>query len=267
MDALVKFESAFMEETVFLTLKELEKSGERSRLKSFNAQKDLLYEKKRDEKAFHGFYENHFETLGLKAIFEKVISEFPLLGNFHARVIVRGVFSRKHEGAELYVEGESKTVVFGIQTTRISCHDLLRAFLRHELLRVSDMLDPVFEYSPEAPLEGLNDVENNLIRERFSALWNRYIDSRLGGQSFSESARFTQKELIAMARDERFSKSHKDGGRVCSLCGFPSFDRVGDWTGEGKLRMIEAIRADHPDWTPSMDSCRQCFEMHQAQRR
>lgn len=240
MDALVKFESAFIEEAVFLTLQALEKSGERSLLQSFNAQKDLLYEKKLDEKAFHGFYENHFETLGLKAMFVNVISEFPLLGNSRARVIVRGVFSRKHEGAELYVDGELRTVVLGIQTTRILCHDSLRAFLRHELLRVSDMLDPVFEYSPEAPLGGVNDAENNIIRERFSELWNNTIVARLDRQN-SNPKRFTQKDLITLARDETVERGSKLGGFICPLCGFPSFNKVGGY------------------------SCRQCFEMVQAQ--
>ena len=240
MDALVKFESAFIEEAVFLTLQALEKGGERSLPQSFNAQKDLLYEKKLDEKAFHGFYENHFETLGLKAVFVNVISEFPLLGNSHARVIVRGVFSRKHEGAELYVDGELRTVVLGVQTTRISCHDSLRAFLRHELLRVSDMLDPAFEYSPETLLGGVNDAENNLIRERFSELWNHAIAARLDRQN-SDSKPFTQKDLIALARDETSERGSKLGGFICPLCGFPSFDKVGDY------------------------SCRQCFEMIQVQ--
>ena len=130
---------------------------------------------------------------------------------------------------------------------------------------VSDMLDPYFEYSPDAPLGGENDAEDDLIRERFAALWNVTIRSRLDNKVFSGSKRLTQKQLIATARDERSARNFKDGGFICPLCGFPTFDRVVDWNGAEKLRVAEAIQADRPDWDPSMDSCRQCFDIYRAQ--
>lgn len=265
MKALIKFEQAFVEGAVFWIVKALQDGGDRLFARSFNTEKDFLYERHGDEKDFSGFFEKNFEKLGLKASFESIFSEFPLLDDSHVTIFVRSAFSRKQEGAELYVEGKSRTVVLGMQTERILYQGLLKTFLKHELLRVSDMLDPYFEYSPDAPLGGENDAENDLIRERFAALWNDYIHARLGDDVFPGFKLFTQGQLIATARDERSARHSKDGCFLCPLCGFPSFDRVGDWSGAERLRVAEAIQADRSDWDPSMDSCRQCFEMYHAQ--
>lgn len=241
MEIPVKFEQAFLEDAVFLSIKSHEDRGDSALVRSFNTQKDLLYEKKADEKAFREFYENQFKRLGLGAVFESVLSEHAFFHDSRMRVFVRRVFNRKHEGGELYVDGGFKTVLLNIQAGRFLDPTWLKNFLRRELLRVSDMLDPGFDYSPQAPLGGVNDAENDLIREIFSALWNRYIHSRLDGPAFFESKRFTQGQLIEMAKDERASNDLKEGRLICPLCGFPSFDKVDE------------------------RSCRQCFEMIQAQ--
>ena len=243
MSVLVKFDPAFTEDAVFLTIKTHEKHGDYLPVQSFNAQKDLLYEKGSDEKAFREFYENYFQKLGLGVMFENALLECVILKDSGARISVRRVFSRRHEGSELYVDGNSKTVLLSVRPERLAEPEVLKKFLYHELLRVSDMLDPAFEYSPRAPLEGVNDAENELIRERFSALWNRSIRLRLDRNvgSSKRIPEWTQKELIEMARDGIREKNNHGGGFICPLCGFPSFDRA-----------------------PSMDSCRQCFEMGQV---
>ncbi len=264
METPVRFESTFFEDAVFLSIKSLEERGDTTFVQRFNAEKDSFYEKKADEKAFQEFYENQFKRLDLGAAFESILSQHVFFNEPSLTFFVRRIFSRKHEGSELFVDGCAKTVVLNIQVERFMEPEYLTNFLKHEFLRVSDMLDPAFEYSPEAPLGGVNDSENNLIRERFSALWNRYIHSRLNGGAFFEPGRFTQGRLISMARDERTSKGFKDGGLICSLCGFPSFDKIGDWSEPKKLRVAKSIQEDRPDWDPSMDSCRQCFEMIQA---
>ncbi len=265
MKALIKFEPAFVESAVFWTVKLLQEGGDQLLAHSFNAEKDVLYERHGDEKDFSEFFKKNFEKLGLKASFESIFSEFHFLDDSHVTIFVRSVFSRKQEGAELYIEGESRTVVLEIQAERILYPGFLKTFLRHELLRVSDMLDPCFEYSPDAPLGGENDAEDDLIRERFAALWNDTIRSRLGNRVFSGSRHLTQKQLIATARDERSARLSKDGCFLCPLCRFPCFDRIVDWSGAEKLRIAEAIQADRSDWNPLMDSCRQCFEMYQTQ--
>src|SRR3989338_5612597 len=144
MTTAVRFEAAFIEDGVFLAIRSYEKRGDFLLVQSFNAQKDLLYEKVADETAFREFYESFFLQLGLNTIFENIISEYPLLTRQDARISVKRVFSRKHEGGELYVDGNLKTVVLNVQPDRLIEPEALQKFLRHELLRVTDMLDPVF---------------------------------------------------------------------------------------------------------------------------
>ena len=121
MKALIQFEPAFVEGAVFWSVKSLQERGDRLFSRSFNTENDILYERHGDEKDFSELFEKNFEKLGLKASFESIFSEFPLLDDSRVTIFVRSVFSRKQEGAELYIEGELRTVVLEIQAERILC--------------------------------------------------------------------------------------------------------------------------------------------------
>jgi len=263
--ALLKFEPAFVESAVFWRIKSLEASGDQADVQSLNADKDNLYEQPGGEKAFRQCFENSFERLGIKGFFEAVLSERPLLDRQDVTIFIRSAFNRKQEGAELYVDGETKTVLVGVQAESVRHLQPLRVFLRHEFLRVSDMLDPSFDYSPSVSLGGRNDAENHLIRERFAALWDDDIRIRLEAVPPRRDKRLTQGQLIAMARDERVANNFKKGSFVCPLCGFGGFDRTLDWSGARKSHLATVIQSDRPDWNSTMDCCRQCSDMYQAQ--
>lgn len=232
-----------MEDWVFLAVRRMERSGGSASVDSFNARREILYEKKADESAFREFYAAASRQMGLEVAFKRVISEYPDLTRRGVRFVVKRAYRGKDEGAELYVEAEGKTLLLSIRTERASEPPALENFLRHELLRASDMLDPAFEYSPGAPLGGSSAVEDELIREQFAASWNESISSRLGpGRDLSaREARRTQTEFLAEAKKEVQERNRGGGGFVCPSCGFQSFDRG-----------------------PSSGSCRQCSEMAQA---
>ncbi|MCG3177158.1 MAG: hypothetical protein MOGMAGMI_02126 [Candidatus Omnitrophica bacterium] len=260
----VGFEPSLLEEAVFLFTRQQEREGSIDRPGSLDNLREVLYEKGEDEAGFRRFYQERFEGLGLGEMFRKILSQHPCLDRPDLSVCVRRVFSRKHEGSELYVDGPTKTAVIRLRADSFLEPDRLAVFLRREVLRISDMLDPCFEYSPEAQLGGAHDVSNDLIRERFSVLWDRYIDARLDGAPLSASARLKQIDLIQMAKDQILAKSAGGTGRVCGLCGFSDYDRIEDWDQPDGLEIIRSILQDHPDWRPEMKCCRQCFEMYQA---
>ena len=299
MTIQIKWEQALIEESVFLVIKLAEETGETALAARFHDGINHVYDQftgETRESALGKFYEDSFHQLGLAAIFENVVREFPLIVRARIPISVRRVWDRKLEGAELYVRDEDKMVLVGIQTVRLLDRKLLTSFLRHELMHVSDMLDPVFQYQPDSKLGGINRIEDDLIRRRFQLLWNLYVSIRilkmghvpflaaeqlktrltasfpLMDQSAQEDKldqvlgreNVTQEELLALARGERSHRLIGEGGHLCPLCGFTSFDRV-DYAKLENRSVAQTIQTERPDWTPSLSSCRQCLELYQTQ--
>ena len=162
-------------------------------------------------------------------------------------------------------------------------------------MHVADMLDPAFAYDPHAPLGGSNEVEEDLIRERFRVLWDLWTHGRMQRrgwptlrddtarrQEFERAFallasarrtalvermirqdRWTQRELLALATDERLTKTLGQGGVRCPLCHFPTQDGVRDWSG-ARAAVAEAIRADYPSWSACEGACGQCAELYRS---
>src|SRR3989344_4320380 len=154
--------------------------------RDFCNEKEGIYQKdnfhnERDD-AFKLLYKKYFLTLGLEDFFNNICKDFPHLYQPEIRTVVKRVWDKKHEEAELYVHPYQKTVYLGILVRRVLDLNFLESFLRHELMRISDMLASDFQYSPHPVFGGKNEIENNLIRERFRLLWDFYIDARLRGK-------------------------------------------------------------------------------------
>ena len=169
----------------------------------------------------------------------------------------------------------------------------LESFLRHELTRISDMLSFDFQYSPHPVFGGKNEIENNLIRERFRLLWDSYIDARARGKGFKtikayeeQKEEFERKffflavlereqiltkiqgcenlmqiDLLNWAGDPRSVKVLGEGGLRCPLCDFTSFNPIKHWGAE-TLSVVNEIKKDHPQWEPSQGICAQCFDLY-----
>lgn len=283
MKYALKFEPAFVEDAVFLAIRSLEASGEKTVTGLFHSEKNRIYEERKEEGAFQELHENFFLRLGLHSAFKDLLREFPFLDDPKLMVFIRRAYGRREEGSELYLEGDSKTVLLSLQTKRVLERFFLEAFVRHELLRVSDMLDPLFQYSPNAVLGGASEAEENLIRDRFRFLWDLYIDLRVGKEGFEtiiekkktgpemarlfekvhDRNRWTQEELLKLARSEQWGRAIEQGGFRCVLCGFQSYQRA-DF-GEVEADFIaQEIQRDRPDWKPSLGTCNQCFELYRS---
>lgn len=189
----IQVDPSFVEEGVFLTIQSL------GMAENFHSEKNAIYENGKDEESFKKFFKKYFESLGLQAIFENCLSEFPLLNGSEILVFVRRVFSKKEEGSELYLEGGLKTAVISLQVLRLRDRMWLEVFLRREFLRVSDMLDPAFCYLPTLEIGGDSPVQDNRIRERFSRLWDDYIEQRLSEPRGAARPK-TQEQLLELAR-------------------------------------------------------------------
>ena len=171
----LRFDSAFVEEAVFLKAKALGEGNPWT--KTFHARRERLYDS--HEKDFQAFYEKCFMESGLREIFEGIVREFPPLSASGLSIFIRRVWTKKEEESELYVQGGVKTVYVGLQTLRVLDRFFLEAFLRFEFMHICDMLNAHFRYAPDPILCGETEAQNNLMRDRFRLLWDLYVEARL----------------------------------------------------------------------------------------
>jgi len=298
----IQIEQSFIEEAVFLTLKNDEHNHHRDLGESFYRELEKIHNEEtvlenREEK-IRALYKRFFDAVDLSSFFENVIAEFSIFQNTSLSFVIRRAWQKKEETSDLYKNGNVKTAVIALQAIRVLDKEFLAAFLRCELLRLSDMLDEGFSYSPDVVLGGDNEMEDNLVRERFRFLWDAYIDARLKKRAvktiftkekmqkdFSklffrwdeemkksiwdnlESGRtLTQEGLLQFAKDERILKNLGEGGTRCPLCHFPTHIKS-DVNLSASAAIIEEIKNDFPLWNPQEGLCRQCFEMYSSKEK
>lgn len=298
----INLDPTFIEEAVFLLMRDKQGDG---LYRDFCNEKEEIYRKnisgdERDN-AFKLLYKKYFCNLGLEDFLKNICKDFPHLYKPEIRVVVKRVWNKKHEEAELYVqpsasprgEPRQKTIYLGILVRRTLDLTFLGSFLRHELTRISDMLMSDFQYLPHPELGGKNEIEDNLIRERFRLLWDFYIDARLRGKGvktiksyeeqkeeferkfffldpsereqilreIQERENLMQIDLLSWAGDPRSMKVLGEGGLRCPLCDFTSFNPIEHWDAE-TLPVVNEIKKDYPHWEPRQGICPQCFDLY-----
>lgn len=297
MPTLIRFEPYFIEEAVFLRIKQIESLGQRESVRSFHDERTRVYTAvsvQDRERAFQDFHLRCFRDLGIEKIFLDVFQEFPLLGAHDLSVQIKSTFRKEREGAELFVNESSHLLAVSLRVSQILNPPGLQRFLRHELLHISDMVDPDFQYDPRPLLGGVGQVEEELIRGRFRVLWDLYVTSRLihrGKEPFLPLAdlqvqfekafsnldsgersailkklidqKRTQADLIALAQNDRFNKTLGEGGLRCPLCHFTSYGDKRTWN-HAQSPIINEIKKDFPRWNTTQGLCSQCFDLYSS---
>lgn len=298
----VRYEPRFIEEAVFLALRE----GPDARL--FYRQRNALYEisdPEERERAFQDLHQAWFPRLGLNDQIEKAINEQPLLAPAVGLCLVLCAPARREEGADLLVSSEERFSRKERRTLRILLRPeslldplALLAFLRHELFHISDMVDPHFGYEPVLPVAEAGPPHDRLVRDRYRVLWDATIDGRMVRRGwapesiriqrltdfahtfpmfeektaqvfgrFFDQERYTHAELVAFARDPRAAeKAPRDaphpGGR-CPLCAFPTYSFEPE-PDSLPAEVIAEINRDFPQWHPGESLCVQCTDLYRA---
>ena len=259
------------------------------------------------ERRFNDFSRIWFDRLRLGEVVEQCLSEQPLIDAEIERCFVVGAAQTTEEGAELFVapaesvQGkERRTLRLLIRPDSLFNADPLRAFLRHELFHIADMLDPVFAYQPTLPKAEGGPTYDTLITNRYRVLWDVTIAGRmlrrgwidgsarnqqlrefvhgfpmLQGNSEELFARFfdaeqpRHAELASFAFDPRHaidgSIQQASPGTHCPLCKFPthSFEPQPE---KLAVEALQAIAADFPNWQPSLGLCAQCADLYRARQ-
>jgi hypothetical protein len=259
------------------------------------------------ESGFSKVHERWFVRLGLDASVRGLIQERPLIELQVQRCHVREAPGRRRQNVELFVrQGTNgdpdiqRALFIDICPDFLLDADRLRSWLQRELLKVSDMLDDAFAYSPVLP--ETHRAKQNLIRDRYGVLWDIYVEARLQPASNSDELhprlreRFerafacggagastqclralldftapTHSCLLGWASEPETLPGRRPDlgsdwltpGELCPLCRFPTYD----WydlcdDADGTIRSV--ISSIHPIWSPELGVCRQCAETCEA---
>lgn len=192
--------------------------------------------------------------------------------------------------------GRPRTVlVVRLRPESLLAGDALLGFLRHELLHVADMLDPVFGYERAVAVSDDGPSHENLLRERYRVLWDATIDGRLVREGTADPrvrglrfAEFTRTFAIPPDRADTAFSRWFDGPRPChqDLMAFAAAPFSSDGTRPGyngrcpicrfpvahldtRTRPLpaEAIRAlerSRPTWHVAEGLCPQCADLYEA---
>lgn len=189
----IEYERDLVEEAVLLAV------VGRPEERAFRARRDAIYavpDPEGREAHFDALHTEWFASLGLARPIRGALDELPVLAARARVALVGRALSRGEEGADLLVphgaagDGRSASVAIRIRPDRFADPEGLTALLRRELLFVADMLDPEFGYSPDLPKDLLDRAPRRLIEERYRALWEAYVASRLavGGSGPGDAA-------------------------------------------------------------------------------
>lgn len=269
----------------------------------FRRARDPLYRLPAEEReeAFARIHETWFERLGLGEPLRWALGELPELAAGCARCVVGRAFSPADETVDLLVAPEeegrgARSVLVRVRIATLAEARRCLSWLRAELLKVADMIDPAFGYEPTLPVSG-DPAHERLARERYRAIWDASVAGRLArrgdaGKDVIAGARrtfATAFPMLGAALDESFqrfvdceSRTHAEwaafaaaplgdeeavslspGGR-CSLCRFPTY------APEPEPRslpssVVARIITDFPSWNPAAGLCRQCADLYRAE--
>ncbi len=286
----IRWEPGLMEELVRAQAKHDEALGEicRHRL-------EAIYELPEEERgeAFTTAYGTLFEERQLGKPVETLLGEFPTLQGLE-EVLVFRTLSFREESTELSQDQTKMGIKLRVE--RLREPEQLEPFLRHELMHISDMLDPDFGYRYE-PSER---IQKHLVPRRYQVLWDTYIDGRLERREPKETTsreerqrefellfsflprrqraaafqeiwnaqEMTHTQLLEIAEEPTKLALLTAGaemvtltpisGTFCPLCQFPTFE----WT-DPEPGMTAIIQEDFPTWTQEEGICGRCHEYYQ----
>ncbi|MBI2922467.1 MAG: hypothetical protein HYY18_15560 [Planctomycetes bacterium] len=305
----IRYAPQVLDEAVTRELLRRAGAGDPSWTGDFHVLTDAFYalpevEREAQFQAAHALF---FRKLGLGKPLEKVLAEFPRLDSKVADLVVDRALTPSEEEADLMVGGDARrNVRIRLRIVRFDDLAALEGFYRHELVHVTDMLNPEFDYKPIARIAA-RPAEENLVRARLRLLWNLLIGGRVAQSGKAGAATLEEWKNVAErvypgltpeARESIVSKlwggaavawpalvefsrvpgkllafagisvdaSSRGPGSLCPLCSFPTFSWAGD-IGDLPRAVLAALRTDFPGWTPENGACRQCIDGYELRIR
>ena len=291
----------FVEEAVLLAERTLSTDDARA----FRRERNLAYEvvdPDERERAFRDLHFGWFVRLALHDPIEQLVNDCQDIAGRLSQGRVLRAFRHQEEGTDLFDPtlpdeggGRPPLLALRLRPAMLLDPDVLRGFLRHELMHVADMIDPGFGYERALPPSDDGPSADNILRDRYRVLWDAAIDGRLNraGLVGAEARAARRREFAATfsmlgeqagpAFDEWFDlivpthqallgfaeSPHAPGAAAatatgrCPLCRFPvgSLDARPERLSAGAAL---AIHQDFPEWTLAMGICSQCLDLYES---
>jgi hypothetical protein len=266
----------------------------------FRRERDGVYEiadGERREASFKTLHQRWFVRLAFGASVERLVNEPSEIAGRVRTVRVLRALTRREECADIVDHfvptGPQPLLLLRLRPQTLLDSAAVTRLLRHELMHVTDMLDPRFGYERALPSSDGGPSADNIVRDRYRVLWDVTIDGRLARMGLIDPA-VRQKRLqefaaafpvlgeaCAAAFDEWFGGSEPTHERLmafaqaptgsavdgesgrCPLCRFPvaSLDpRIDDLSPSARA----AIEHDYPSWRMAHGLCSQCFDLYEA---
>ena len=186
----IEYDKRLVEDLVFLGMRSLERQGNSADFALWRSSLDAIYEDHAPghlrDAAFDDLHARFFSRLELDLPLREVLVDFPMLISRAAGFRVCLCVDPKSEGADLFrrslmsdASAKPDHVVLRCRADRFLAGVGFKTWLRRELYHASDMLDPDFAYGVLASDDSWNPGRETLVRDRYTALWNVWIDVRL----------------------------------------------------------------------------------------
>jgi hypothetical protein len=296
----LRYDEDFVESAVLLCAAGRRKGIPSLQIARFHVERERLYSILDPDDRNAGFFRLHlqwFREWNLERFLTEPLKEFPLLSSALSLLAFRKSRTKNDDGTELYVnEAGERSGVLAMRPERLVQEEELTAFLRHELMHLNDMVDPIFAYRPELSVSGHSLSDHRLARERYRMLWDVSIDGRLTragrGTMASQDQRWLEfaaafafwpqtrqqevfhslwsdpapnhgllEELVCDPRQLQQTSGPRPGA-PCPLCGFPTFAWA-TFTAQAD-RAVGVIRSEFPHWAPEHGACARCFAIYRA---
>ncbi len=192
----IEFDPLLVEQAVFLAIPGTVYE------KDFHATREVCYLETDPERRDHDFLHlerEWFVKLDLARPTTDALAEWPAILSRVQRCILAPSLRRRDECAELYgnhaLNGPKLNLLIRLDAGLFTKPAQMRAFLRHELMHINDMLDPDFDYDPSLG-QFLDDSGiPNATRDRYRLLWDVSIDGRLSARYGTAIAPQTRNEI------------------------------------------------------------------------
>jgi hypothetical protein len=295
--ALIRYDARLVEEAVQQAVRGLPKA-EQNR---FHSRREGLYvhpDPEEREAGFEALHGEWFVCLGLDRPLHSALAERPAVMSGVSECRVTAARSRREEMADLLgreAAGAEPVLVVRLRPESFLDHETLLGLLRREILHVADMLDPDFGYETRLPASEEGPSYDNILRDRYRAVWDTTVDGRLFRQGLC-AATVRERRRKDFARsfgplgdqvdagfESWFDEPHpthaaivsyinepgQAGGAAaslpagrCPLCRFPAaLDPHPERLSPGAVREIES---DRPSWRPDQGLCPQCADLYLA---
>ena len=199
------------------------RQGDPSFQDAYHGHADALYDgpERGREGEFAKMHASLFEEWGFVALFGDLCAEFPALADATHQIFVASAASNRDESVDLDRRAADSDAdkqhvqerVIGNRLTlpRFSDPDALRRHLRHEWSHLDDMLNPDFRFAGRSPWGHLPPSEENVLRERYRALWCASIDGRIeqSGREPGQPLKRRRAEFDKLFR--KFPETWRDG--------------------------------------------------------